>query len=47
MANIAVKVSFIFNEANDDKNLIDVLNILNKAILGPVIAHPSGVNTNG
>jgi len=40
MANIAEKVSFIFNEANDDKNVIDILNISNKDILVPFVESP-------
>ena len=40
MADIAVKVSFIFDKANDDKNVIDNLNILNKEMLVPFVESP-------
>ena len=40
MADIAVKVSFIFDKANGDKNVIDNLNILNKEMLVPFVESP-------
>ena len=40
MADIAVKVSFIFDKANGDKNIIDNLNILNKEMLVPFVESP-------
>ena len=40
MENIAVKVSFIFNKANYDKNVIENLNILNREILAPFVESP-------
>ena len=40
MADIAVKVSFIFDKANGDKNVIDNLNILNKELLVPFVESP-------
>ena len=35
-----VKVSFIFDKANDDENVIDNLNISNKEILVPFVESP-------
>ena len=40
MADTAVKVSFIFDKANGDKNVIDNLNILNKEMLLPFVESP-------
>ena len=40
MADTAVKVSFIFDKANGDKNVIDNLNILNKEMLVPFVESP-------